>query len=235
MNFYRDIFNKLKQATFCFVWFALFSLSAAAFAQSSTESALIEFLQTQTKGLPGKASFSIGQMDARVKQHPCPLFDVFLPPGAKLWGKTTLGLRCQSMPFTAYVQVQIALLGSYLVASSNLSAGQVLQAQDIFVREGDLTRLPNTVLTDISQALGKSLKNRLNKDQPLRSDQLVIEWLIRQGQNVLTVARGPGFSVNGGGRALSNAKLGDTLQVRTQSGQIVRGIVQADGVVDVTH
>lgn len=54
-------------------------------------------------------------------------------------------------------------------------------------------------------------------------------WRVKAGQRVMVVANGEGFSVNSEGQALNNAAVSQSARVRMSSGQIVSGIVGADG------
>ncbi len=207
-----------------------------AFAQSTLYSTLDDYLRIQTQGLPGKVSYSIGQLDSRTQLTPCNAFDPFLPAGSKLWGKATVGVRCLGpSAWTIYVPVQVTVSGNYLISARTMPAGYVLGAADIVVRSGDLSTLPANVITDQAQAIGKTVKNGFAAGQPLRSDQLIAPWAVQQGQNVKTVSNGPGFSVSSEGKALNNALAGQLVQVRTASGQTVSGIAQAGGIVEVSH
>jgi len=207
-----------------------------AYAQITLYSTLDDFLRTQTQGLPGKVSYSIGQLDSRTQLSPCHAFEPFLPAGGKLWGKATVGVRCLGpATWTVYIPVKVTVSGNYLVTARTLSAGQVLGAADVVVRSGDLSSLPPNVLTEQAQAIGKTVKNGFSAGQPLRSDLLIAPWAVQQGQSVKTVSNGPGFSVSSEGKALNNALAGQVVQVRTNSGQTVSGIAQPGGIVEVTH
>mgnify|MGYP000034090061 CR=1 FL=1 len=208
-----------------------------ASAQSSPLYGTLEdFLRTQTQGLPGKVSFTIKPLDSRTQLSPCEAFEPFLPQGGKLWGKTTVGMRCLGPSnWTIYIPVQVSVTGNYLVAVRNLAGGSIVTPADISVRNGDLSTLPTSILTDQTQAIGKTLKNGVAGGQPLRGDLLIAPWAVQQGQNVKTVSHGPGFSVSSDGKALNNAADGQVVQVRTTSGQTVSGIARTGGIVEVSH
>jgi flagella basal body P-ring formation protein FlgA len=186
--------------------------------------------------LPGKVSYSIGQLDARTQLSPCNAFEPFLPAGSKLWGKSTVGVRCLGpSTWTIYVPVQVNVSGNYLISARTMPAGYVLGAADIVMRSGDLGTLPANILTDQAQAIGKTVKNGFAAGQPLRSDQLIAPWAVQQGQSVKLLSNGPGFSVSSEGKALNNAVTGQVVQVRTNTGQTVSGIAQPGGIVEVSH
>src|SRR5665647_3850822 len=73
---------------------------------------------------------------------PCEALEPFLPSGARLWGRVSVGVRCSTnQPCTRYVPAYIAVVGTYYVAARPINAGQALTLADAAVREGDLTTL----------------------------------------------------------------------------------------------
>lgn len=223
-----------------FRWLAIlfFFLTSAAplRAQESLAATLDHYLRTQTQGLPGQVSYSIGQIESRTQSRPCSALEAFLPTGSRLWGKTTVGIRCLApSTWTTYVAVQVNVSGNYLIAARQLPAGQLLVADDMVVRSGDLGSLPANIITEQAQAVGKTAKSRIAAGQPLRSDFLIAPWAVQQGQSVKLVSKGSGFSVSSEGKALSNATDGQVAQVRTSSGQTVSGIARPGGTVEVSY
>lgn len=211
-------------------------LSVAARAESPIHRVVEDYLRAQTQGVPGKASYRIAPLDARTQLAPCDAYEPFQPAGAALWGRTTVGVRCLGpATWTLYVQVQVSIQASYLVAARSLAAGQIIGPNDVVARNGDLGTLPATVLMDAGQAIGKTLKIGVAFGQPLRSEQLIAPWAVRQGQTVKTVSSGSGFSVSSEGKALNNALEGQIVQVRSSSGQTVSGIARAGGIVEITY
>lgn len=214
----------------------LFLLPVFGHAQTPLYNTLDDYLRAQTQGLPGKVAYSISPLDARTQLSPCTAFEPFLPAGSKLWGKSTVGVRCLGPSnWTIYVPVQVNVSGNYLISARPMPAGYMVGDADIVVRNGDLSALPTNILTDQSQAVGKTVKNSFAAGQPIRSDQLIAPWAVQQGQNVITVSNGPGFSVSSEGKALTNAVAGQIVQVRTLSGQVVSGIARPGGVVEIAH
>ena len=216
------------------LWLAFAPL--LAFAQSPLLATIENYLRIQTNGLPGKVAYSIGELDPRTRLGACGAFEPFLPAGGKLWGKTTVGVRCLGpSAWTIYVPVQVTVSGNYVVSARNLSAGHVVGPADVAVRSGDLSALPATVVTDVAQAVGKTVKSGLAAGQVVRNDRLTAPWAVLQGQSVRLTSNGPGFSVSSEGTAINNAAAGQVVQVRTASGQSVRGIAQPNGSVEVMH
>ena len=212
----------------------LCAASTAVHAQTGAYAAIEDFVRQQTRGLPGRVSFEVGELDPRTRIGPCEAFEPFLPIGSRLWGKATVGLRCLGpSSWTIYVPVRVIVAGNYLVTARPMTPGYVIGDKDIAVRSGDLSTLPPTVVTDTTQAIGRTVKNGLAAGQVLRSDQLAADWVILQGQNVRVVTTGPGFSVSSEGVAINNASVGQVVQVRINGGKTLRGIANAEGKVEL--
>jgi flagella basal body P-ring formation protein FlgA len=193
-----------------------------------------QYLQTQSAGLPGKVTITVGALDARMQLAACAAPQAFQQPGARTFGKTTVGVRCTApTPWTVYIQSQVSVLADYVAAAVPLVQGQPIDASQLVMVQGDLGSLPNGVLTDMEQALGKSSTLSLAAGAPLRADMLRSKPVVQSGQAVRVVSSGAGFSVSGEGRAIGNAGEGQVVQVRNKAGAILSGIARAGGTVEV--
>lgn len=195
-----------------------------------------QFLHAQAAGLPGNASIAVGAVDARLNLPACPSPEAFFPPGSRAWGKTTVGVRCTApTPWTIYVSATMRVHGDYVAAAAPLAQGQSINANSITKIKGDLTALPAGVITDPSQALGRTLAISVPAGAPLRQDALRAQQAIQQGQTVRVTTAGPGFQVSSEARALNNANEGQVAQARTASGQVVSGVARTGGIIEVTY
>jgi flagella basal body P-ring formation protein FlgA len=223
---------------------AVLAMSAAAPAQNTPQNtqsvaaihqAVDQFVRLQTSGLPGKINYTIGSIDPRLLLPACAALDVFIPSGARLWGQTTLGVRCGgAAPWTIYVNAEVRVSGNYLATTRAIAPGQVLTAADIVTQSGDLTLLPSGVLANPEHAVGKIAVAAVAAGQPLRYDLLRAPLAVQQGQSVKLMSSGAGFRVSAEGRALNNAQDGQVAQVRTASGQTVSGVARAGGSVEIS-
>lgn len=204
---------------------------------ATVKKAVEEFLQVQTQGLPGQASFTVGAIDPNNKLVPCASFDVSLPSGARAWGRTSVNVRCQmEKGWSLFVPVQVRIQGNYLVTARPLTQGQIVVEADLTKNSGDLAGLPDGILTEIDQAVGRTAGQSLPAGRPLRGDMLRQSLAVQQGQTVKVLSKGPGFQVTGGdGRALSNAINGQVVQVRMANGHMVSGIARTGGIVEVSY
>ena len=202
---------------------------------AALERAVRQFLQVQTAGLPGQTSFTIEPVDTRLNLNACAAPEAFLPSGARLWGHSTVGVRCSGdKPWTVFVPVQVRVVAEYLVTARPLSPGQTIAATDLVLRSGDLTLLPAGILTDPALAIGKTPASGLGAGMAVRGDLLRAPTVVQAGQSVILQTHGAGFVVRAEGKALGQAADGQVIQVRSSSGATVSGIARAGGVVDVS-
>lgn len=192
------------------------------------------YLEKETTGLGGRVEIILGTLDERLKLAPCSHIEPFLPTGAKLRGKATIGLRCTEGPgWTAWLPVEIKVWGQALVANGNFVAGQALAEHDVRSEEIELTREPGAI-TSLAQISDKTLTRQLNTGQLLRQDQFRIRPMVSQGDMVQVVYSGNGFSVSTEAQALGQASSGQTLRVKTNSGKVLSGILQPGRVVAIS-
>ncbi|RQP46495.1 flagellar basal body P-ring formation protein FlgA [Burkholderia ubonensis] len=193
----------------------------------------LAFLQQQIAGLPGKPAASVASAFPRGLAA-CTTLEPFLPTGARLWGRTTVGVRCAGeRPWTVYLQAKVTVQATYYAAARQIAPGEVLTAADLVARDGDLTLLPLAVITDPSQAIGSTALARVAAGLPLRQDMLKSAASVSAGQTVRVVAAGPGFTISAEGSALANAAPGQSVRVRMAAGQIVTAIVKDAGTVEI--
>lgn len=215
------------------------ALSWAGPAQQDSNSILrtvTQFLQTQSVGLPGKVKITLGQIDSRLSLAQCANMEAFMPNGSRIWGKTTVGVRC-TIPssWTLFVQADVSVTGNYVVSAAPLARGQILESEQLSMAVGDLTKLPNGVITDKIQAVGKTIIVSIPAGTPLRSDALRVQAAIQQGQNVRLITLGNGFEVSTEGHALNSANAGQPVQIRLANGQVVTGTAKPDGTAEMPN
>ena len=193
-----------------------------------------QYLQTQSAGLPGTVTITVGALDARMALAACAAPEAFQQPGARAWGKTTVGVRCAApTAWTVYIQAQVGVQAEYVAAAMPLAQGQAIDASQLVMVKGDLAALPNSVLTDMAQAVGKTSTMSLPSGAPLRADQLRSKPVVQQGQAVKVVSGGAGFQVSAEAKAIGSAGEGQVVQVRTPGGAILSGVARAGGLVEV--
>lgn len=148
---------------------------------------------------------------------------------ARLWGNVNVLAQCGSEK--RYIQVMVQATGNYVVAATPLSRGSALTSASVTLKRGRLDQLPPRTLLDSNQIQDAVALRDLAAGQPIQQFMLRQSWRVKAGQRVQVIASGEGFSVNGEGQALNNAAIAQNARVRMSSGQVVSGVVNADGNV----
>lgn len=232
-----EILNKALVVVFSII-------ASGAFAQTPVQHqdqevlrrSVEQFLHTQSAGLPGEVTIKVGRLDSRLNLAACAALQPFLPPGSRVWGKTTVGVRCTApVAWVVYVPATVRVMADYVATAIPLAQGQSISAADVMLLKGDLATLPTGVITDLSQAIGRTISTSLPPGVPLRQDALRNQQSVQQGQTVRLISTGHGFQVSAEARALNNANEGQVVQARTAGGQIISGIARAGGILEVSH
>jgi flagella basal body P-ring formation protein FlgA len=219
----------------CAGWAALVFLAPPALAQTADVGLDADTLQRiQALGeqagaglAPGAMRVEIepGRLDPRLRLAPCQHIEPYLPPGARAWGRTRVGLRCVQgeSPWNVYLPVTVRVFAPAWVAASPLPAGSELQPEMLRQTEVDWAALPAPPLLDAARLVGRQLARPLAAGAAVRQSDLKQRQWFAAGDTVQLVARGPGFSVTGEGQALSPGMEGQPVRVRTDSGRMLTG------------
>lgn len=199
------------------------------------QKAVEEFIHSHTISPAGEVKVEVGQIDKRITLPKCAKLAPFMPPGSRLWGKTSVGVRCdEQVSWTIYVQAEVKIFADVLHIARPVSRDQTIDYGDVALQIVNLTQMPEGVLTAFSQAVGKIAVTNLTSGQPLRQNMLRAPYVILRGQNVKLMVNGRGFSVSSEGHALSDAAEGQVVQVRNPSGRIISGLARHNSIVEVS-
>lgn len=192
----------------------------------------MEFVQAKIQTMPGKVTYKVDEIDPRVSFPPCTQLEAFLPTGAQLQGKTSIGVRCNDKNgWSVFLPATITTTIDILISSRPLQQGQVVGAGDFNVQSGELNQ-PGTITSE-AQILGKVLRFSIGAGQVLRQDMFRPPYVVTQGQTVQLIAEGRGIKLRTEGQALNNASEGQTAQVKVSSGQVINGVAKEGGIVEV--
>lgn len=197
-----------------------------------------QFLIKETAGISStnKITVEAGSVDSRLNLTKCALPEAFMPAGSRLWGKTSVGVRCLAPDrWTIYVPGAVKIWGNYYTTAKPITRGQTISQADLSATNGDLTSLPSGIVTEASQAVGRTSINTLAAGIPLRQDGLRLQQVVLQGQTIRLISHGSGFKVSTEGQALNNASEGQLAKVKINSGQVISGIAKYGGVVEIIN
>ncbi len=199
---------------------------------SLLKSTVAAFVQQQTADMPGKVAYQIEDIDRRIALPECKKLEAFLPAGAQLIGKTSVGVRCnEPQGWSIFVPVQIRINRNLLISARQLPLGHTLHEEDLATQTTETTHVGG--MTDAKQVIGKVLRYGISAGQVLREDMLRPPYSVTQGQSVRLSTQGNQFSIRSTGVALNNASERQTVQVRTASGRVISGIAGGEGVVEI--
>ena len=173
-----------------------------------------------------RVDISVGSLDKRLRLAPCQRIEPYLPPDAKLWGKSKIGLRCAqgSTAWNVYLPVTVRLYGQALVSSQALAAGSVITAADLVKSEVDLAEDSSDAVQDTTLAVGRTLAKPMLAGQSLRVAHLKLRQWFAAGETVRVLAQGAGFNVASEGQALTAGFEGQPAKVRTEAGRVLTGV-----------
>lgn len=175
----------------------------------------------------------VGELDPRLHLAPCGRIEPYIPPGARLWGPTRLGLRCLegSAKWNVFVPVTVHAFGTAWVLKSNLAAGTALSADDALASEVDWAQQSSPIVANSAQWVGQVATRSLAAGEALRQNMLRPAKVFQAGSQVRVLASGSGFEVTSDGQAVSDGVIGQPARVRMSNGRILSGVVQDNRTV----
>lgn len=123
----------------------------------------------------------------------------------------------------------------YPVPTVTIYAGDAI-APDLLVdkRFRLSRRAVGSYLRGRGDIVGKVARRTLVAGRPIPRNALKMSEVIYEGARVTLVFGAQGFTIKGAGKAIEGGSVGDTIGVQNiDNGQLVRGVVQEDGTVDV--
>lgn len=212
----------------------IYAQDAQPQSTASLQTTARAFLEQQLAGQPGEIRIKLNGPDSRTKIKPCLDPEAYLPNGARLYGRTTVGVRCtQPNAWQVFIPAEISIKSTVWVANHPLSAKSIISAADLRQETIDVTNYPNAVVTQLTQVLGKTLNRSIAAGLPLRLDALQSNDALTAGETVRVQYIGQGFKVSSEGKVISNAEPGQAVQVRMPSGQIISGTAKAGKIVEL--
>jgi flagella basal body P-ring formation protein FlgA len=193
------------------------------------------FVEQQPLPFDGEIEIVVGEPDPRLNLAACARYEPFIPAGARLWGRASLGMRCvEGASWTAFIPVQIKIFGPALVAARPVARGQQLAAEDFRLERVEWTQwAPGVLAVAPDQVDGRLATRGIQPGEPLRRDMLRTQPVFQAGEPIRIVYAGPGFSVNTEGKALTLGNEGQTAQAALGGGRVVTGVARPGKVLEV--
>lgn len=176
---------------------------------------------------PLRLEVKIGSLDSRLKLAPCGNVEPYLPPGARLWGRTRIGLRCVDgiSRWNVSLPVTVNAYGNAWVIKGTVPAGTTLTESDVIEAEVNWAEETNPILRDPALWVGQVATRLLSTGQAVRQGMVKPAQVFQAGAQVRVVAQGAGFQVSSEAQALSAGVVGQVARVRLESGKVSSGTV----------
>jgi flagellar basal body P-ring formation protein FlgA len=170
---------------------------------------------------------TVGALDSRLRLAVCGNVEPYVPPGARLWGRSRVGLRCVDGMgrWNVSLPVVVKAVGPAWVVKNPVAAGAILAATDVVEAEVDWAEEPMAVLQERALWVGQTATRPLSTGQALRQGMVKPAQVFQAGASVRVVAQGPGFQVSSDAQALSAGVVGQQARVRMDNGRVASGLV----------
>jgi flagella basal body P-ring formation protein FlgA len=174
-----------------------------------------------------RLEMTVGALDSRLRLAPCGNVEAYLPPGARLWGHSRVGLRCVDgmAKWNVSIPLTVKAYGQAWVVRGQVLAGNPLAQSDVVSAEVDWAEDTSPVLADPALWLGQTAARNLSTGQVLRAGLVRPTQVFQPGTQVRVVAEGHGFAISSDAQALSVGVIGQMTRVRMDNGRITSGTV----------
>ncbi len=203
----------------------------------SVRNAATAFVRSQMP--PGDAGvvISAGRLDPRLRLARCAgSLEASLLSGARLQEQMSVAVGCRDgADWTIYVPVTVQSRIQVLALRAPQVQGARLRPSDVIAETRLVGGLTVGYVTDRAQLARSTLRHPLPAGAVLTAEDLLPDFMVRQGEQVTLVASVDGVRVRAPGLALENGRYGSLIRVQNaSSARVVHGVVQSDRVVDVT-
>jgi flagella basal body P-ring formation protein FlgA len=170
---------------------------------------------------------SVGSIDRRLKLAPCGNVEAYLPPGARYWGRTRVGLRCIDgmARWNISIPATVKAMGDAWVLKSHVAPGSIVTEADVVEASVDWAENFQPVLRDRTTWVGQTATRQLTTGQTLRQGMVKPAQVFQAGTQVRVVAQGAGFQVSSDAQALSAGVVGQSARVKMDNGRVASGTV----------
>jgi flagella basal body P-ring formation protein FlgA len=185
---------------------------------------------------PGvRIEIELGSLDPRLKLAPCARITPYLPPQARLWGATRIGVRCdEGARWNVFLPVRVKVFARASTVMQALPAGTVLEVAHLGEAEVDLAGDWSPAIRRPAEALGRAVSRPLRAGQALRQADLKPRQWFAAGDTVRILVVGAGYAISSEGQALVAGVEGQVAKVRIEGGRVVSGRPSGQRQIEVS-
>jgi len=195
-------------------------------------------IRSQLHGAVYEVHVEAAELDPRLRLVRCPsALAASLPAGAELGAHVAVRVSCTApgAAWAVFVPVQIESDVSVLVLKQSAVRGARLTGAQVSSETRRVAGLAVGYVTEAATLEHHTLMRSLPAGTALTADALLADLLVHQGQAVTLIASAPGISVRATGKALQDGREGARVRVQNLASlKIVEGVVDANGVIEVT-
>lgn len=203
----------------------------------SIRAAAMDFVRAEMPSGDNDIVVTASRLDPRLRFVRCggPL-EAGLLTGTRLQAQASIAVGChQGADWTVYVPVTIASRIHVWALKSPEVQGARLRADDVIAETRLVSGLAVGYVTDLAQLPRSTLRHPLPAGAVLMAQDLLPDFMVRQGEQVTLVAGAQGIQVRAAGVALQDGRYGTLIRVQNvSSSKVVQGVVETGRVVDVT-
>lgn len=176
----------------------------------------------------------VDRLDPRTRLTRCEQsLEAFLPPGATVRRRTTVGVRCTgTSPWKIYVPVTVAAYTKVMVAKRPIGPGASITPDAISWVNRDVSTLSYGYLPSLKSEGGLRARRSIPQGAVITANMVEASAVVHKGQRIsLRSDTGP-ISVTMSGIALQDGAIDSRIAVRNlSSGRQLEGIVESSEVV----
>lgn len=229
------VWHKLIQLFMAFS--GLLTITGLANAQTYSPIALkqdvAKFLTSEYNS-KGRVQISVGNLDQRMRLHPCPQAPLMLLRDATgTGGNISVQVQCKANPgWSVHVPAQVSIFRELPVAIRDLNRGEQITPADISWESMNISELRQSYHTETQVIIGQEVKRNIGQGLPFLTSSLDAPTLVRRGDQVDLQSQAGSIIVSTSGTAMTDGRLGQKIRIRNnQSDRIVTGTVVASGKV----
>lgn len=204
---------------------------------ASIRAAATDFVRAEMPSGDNDIEVTASRLDPRLRFARCggPL-EAALLSGTRLQAQASIAVGChQGANWTVYVPVTIASRIQVWALKSPQVQGARLRADDVVPETRLVSGMAVGYVTDTAQLPRSTLRHALSAGAVLMAQDLLPDFMVRQGEQVTLVAAAEGIRVRAAGVALQDGRYGTLIRVQNvSSSKVVQGVVEANRVIDVT-
>lgn len=216
----------LRKLIYCMI------ISGLSLTSAISQASLPQDINHYFRQVHGKNNQVSIEIKTPIEKWPnCEKPQISPPIGGRNMGNVSVPVQCGKKK--QFLQLTVNVTGQYYVATRHLNPGETIEFVDIGTKKGLLHKLPAGASTDKMALRGAIVLRTITAGQTFTKSMVRQPWAIKAGQTVLVFANGDNFSVKYEGRAINNATVGQNIRVRLLNGQVVNGLAQENGSVNI--